>query len=251
MKFDLSWRSRVALFSQALTRGQQRIHRAYPQNGEPLLIESIWRRCAPSWSRFHTGKAGTVVCAFRYLLAASRWDDGGAEHGTGTAVPAQGSRGHANRRWPAGVAIENARLFTEEQRGATSRVPEQHFKDGDLERRRRADDGGHRARDPEKLHYDHIGIGIMDYATKDIEIKAEAGTASQTLGGGSRSAAECWERWRARGERTGAERQPGTARRCAAESRAVLCLPSVMARNCWVCSTSRAARRMRSRRRMF
>jgi len=32
------------------------------------------------------------------------------------------------------------------------------------------------------FHYDHIGIGIMDYATKDIEIKAEAGSTSQTLG---------------------------------------------------------------------
>jgi diguanylate cyclase (GGDEF)-like protein len=32
------------------------------------------------------------------------------------------------------------------------------------------------------FRYDHIGIGIMDYATKGIEIKAEAGTTSQTLG---------------------------------------------------------------------
>src|SRR6202030_2009302 len=32
------------------------------------------------------------------------------------------------------------------------------------------------------FRYDHIGIGIMDYVTKDIEIKAEAGSASQTLG---------------------------------------------------------------------
>ena len=32
------------------------------------------------------------------------------------------------------------------------------------------------------FRYDHIGIGIMDYVTKDIEIKAEAGTTSQTLG---------------------------------------------------------------------
>src|SRR6201997_4384154 len=32
------------------------------------------------------------------------------------------------------------------------------------------------------FRYDHIGIGIMDYATKDIEIKAEAGTTSLALG---------------------------------------------------------------------
>ena len=30
--------------------------------------------------------------------------------------------------------------------------------------------------------YDHIGIGLLDYQTKEIEIKAEAGTQTQALG---------------------------------------------------------------------
>jgi uncharacterized protein YqfA (UPF0365 family) len=30
--------------------------------------------------------------------------------------------------------------------------------------------------------FDHIGIGILDYVTKDIEIKAEAGITAQALG---------------------------------------------------------------------
>ncbi len=32
------------------------------------------------------------------------------------------------------------------------------------------------------FHFDHIGIGILDYATKEIEIKAEAGTTTTALG---------------------------------------------------------------------
>src|ERR1051326_3204825 len=32
------------------------------------------------------------------------------------------------------------------------------------------------------FRFDHIGIGILDYASKDIEIKAEAGTSERTLG---------------------------------------------------------------------
>jgi diguanylate cyclase (GGDEF)-like protein len=32
------------------------------------------------------------------------------------------------------------------------------------------------------FRFDHIGIGILDYVTKDIEIKAEAGATSQALG---------------------------------------------------------------------
>src|SRR5947207_14350383 len=32
------------------------------------------------------------------------------------------------------------------------------------------------------FRFDHIGIGLLDYVTKDIEIKAEAGATSQALG---------------------------------------------------------------------
>src|SRR5581483_2658423 len=32
------------------------------------------------------------------------------------------------------------------------------------------------------FRFDHIGIGILDYVTKDIEIKAEAGITTQALG---------------------------------------------------------------------
>src|SRR6266852_3462483 len=82
-----------------------------------------------------------------------------------------------------GVAVENARLFTEEQRRARhlaflNSISKMAISSEDAEQMM-ADI----VREIQKnFRYDHIGIGIMDYATKDIEIKAEAGTTSQTLG---------------------------------------------------------------------
>src|SRR6202051_305252 len=82
-----------------------------------------------------------------------------------------------------GVAIENARLFTEEQRRARhlaflNSISKMAISSEDAEQMM-ADI----VREIQKnFRYDHIGIGIMDYATKDLEIKAEAGTTSQTLG---------------------------------------------------------------------
>jgi len=42
------------------------------------------------------------------------------------------------------------------------------------------------------FQFDHIGIGILDYTTKDIEIRAEAGTTAQARGNGFRWAWEFW-----------------------------------------------------------
>jgi len=82
-----------------------------------------------------------------------------------------------------GVAIENARLFTEEQR----RSRHLSFLNTISKMAISSEDAEQMMADivreiQNNFHYDHIGIGIMDYATKDIEIKAEAGTTSQTLG---------------------------------------------------------------------
>ena len=67
------------------------------------------------------------------------------------------------------------------------------------------------------FRYDHIGIGIMDYATKDIEIKAEAGTTSQTLGRRIAVGSGVLGQSRAhRRKRAGAERRAGTTGRRAA-----------------------------------
>ncbi len=82
-----------------------------------------------------------------------------------------------------GVAIENARLFTEEQRRAGHLA----FLNSISKMAISSEDAAQMMADivreiQKNFRYDHIGIGIMDYATKGIEIKAEAGTTSQTLG---------------------------------------------------------------------
>src|SRR6202453_1873541 len=82
-----------------------------------------------------------------------------------------------------GVAIENARLFTEEQRRARHLAFLNTISKMAISSEDAAQMMADIVREIQKnFRYDHIGIGIMDYATKDIEIKAEAGTTSQTLG---------------------------------------------------------------------
>ena len=126
-----------------------------------------------------------------------------------------------------GVAIENARLFTEEQRRARhlaflNSISKMAISSEDAEQMM-ADI----VREIQKnFRYDHIGIGIMDYATKDIEIKAEAGTTSQTLG--RRIAVGSGVLGKV--ARTGASALvqnagPGQLAGVLSESRAVLCLP--------------------------
>ncbi|MGA9902352.1 MAG: diguanylate cyclase [Terriglobales bacterium] len=126
-----------------------------------------------------------------------------------------------------GVAIENARLFTEEQRRARhlaflNNISKMAISSEDAEQMM-----ANIVREIQKnFRYDHIGIGIMDYATKDIEIKAEAGTTSQTLGRripvGSGVLGKV--------ARTGVSALvqnagPGQLSGVLSESRAVLCLP--------------------------
>jgi diguanylate cyclase (GGDEF)-like protein len=126
-----------------------------------------------------------------------------------------------------GVAVENARLFTEEQRRARhlaflNSISKMAISSEDAEQMM-ADI----VREIQKnFRYDHIGIGIMDYATKDIEIKAEAGTTSQTLG--RRIALGSGVLGRVARTGTSALVQnagPGQLAGVLSESRAVLCLP--------------------------
>ena len=77
------------------------------------------------------------------------------------------------------VAVENARLFAEEQRRSRhlaflNNISKTAISSEDSEQML-ADIVGHIQKN---FSFDHIGIGILDYATKDIEIKAEAGTGT-------------------------------------------------------------------------
>src|SRR5438270_13696703 len=81
------------------------------------------------------------------------------------------------------VAIENARLFAEEQRRARqfaflNNVSKTAISSEDAEQML-SDIVGHIQK---SFQFDHIGIGILDYATKEIEIRAEAGTTAHEKG---------------------------------------------------------------------
>ena len=81
------------------------------------------------------------------------------------------------------VAVENARLFAEEQRRARqfaflNSISKTAISSEDAEQML-AEIVGHIQK---TFRFDHIGIGLLDYVTKNIEIKAEAGATTQALG---------------------------------------------------------------------
>ena len=81
------------------------------------------------------------------------------------------------------VAVENARLFAEEQRRARqfaflNNISKTAISSEDSEQML-AEIVGHIQKN---FSFDHIGIGILDYVTQEIEIKAEAGITAQALG---------------------------------------------------------------------
>src|SRR3954452_21617379 len=81
------------------------------------------------------------------------------------------------------VAVENARLFAEEQRRARqfaflNSISKTAISSEDAEQML-AEIVGHIQKN---FHFEHIGIGILDYATKGIEIRAEAGTTAHEKG---------------------------------------------------------------------
>ncbi|MGA8154129.1 MAG: diguanylate cyclase [Terriglobales bacterium] len=81
------------------------------------------------------------------------------------------------------VAVENARLFAEEQRRSRqfaflNSISKTAISSEDAEQML-LEIVGHIQKN---FRFDHIGIGIFDYTRKDIEIKAEAGTTAKALG---------------------------------------------------------------------
>ena len=81
------------------------------------------------------------------------------------------------------VAIENARLFAEEQRRARqfaflNSVSKTAISSEDAEQMLAEIVSNIQ----KNFQFDHIGIGILDYATKEIEIRAEAGTTAHEKG---------------------------------------------------------------------
>ncbi len=126
-----------------------------------------------------------------------------------------------------GVAVENARLFAEEKR----RARHLSFLNSISKTAISSEDAEQMMADivreiQQNFRYDHIGIGIMDYATKDIEIKAEAGMSSQTIGRRIPVGTGILGRVARTGESALVQNiGQGQLAGVLAESRAVLCLP--------------------------
>jgi diguanylate cyclase (GGDEF)-like protein len=125
------------------------------------------------------------------------------------------------------VAIENARLFAEEQFRSRqfaflNNVSKTAISSEDAEQML-AEIVGHIQKN---FRFDHIGIGILDYATKEIEIKAEAGTTARETGKKIPVSAGIMGKVARTGEAvlTNAA-DPGQLQALLPTSRSVLCIP--------------------------
>jgi diguanylate cyclase (GGDEF)-like protein len=125
------------------------------------------------------------------------------------------------------VAVENARLFADEQR----RSRQLAFLNNISRTAISSDDPVHMlgqiVREIQKnFSFDHIGIGLLDYGTKEIEIKAEAGATAHAVGKRIPLGIGILGRVARTGERAlvqnGREGQIGAVLE---DSRSVLCIP--------------------------
>jgi diguanylate cyclase (GGDEF)-like protein len=127
----------------------------------------------------------------------------------------------------ASVAVENARLFAEEQR----RSRQLAFLNNVSRTAISSDDPVHMlsqiASEIQKnFSFDHIGIGLLDYGTKEIEIKAEAGVTAHAMGRRIPLGAGILGRVARTGERALVQNAlPGNLTGILHDSRAVLCIP--------------------------
>jgi diguanylate cyclase (GGDEF)-like protein len=125
------------------------------------------------------------------------------------------------------VAVENARLFAEEQR----RSKQLAFLNNISRTAISSDDPVHMlgqiASEIQKnFSFDHIGIGLLEYGTQEIEIKAEAGATAHAMGRRIPIGTGIVGRVARTGERALVQNAPpGSLKGILTDSRAVLCIP--------------------------
>ncbi|HZQ95225.1 MAG TPA: diguanylate cyclase [Candidatus Sulfotelmatobacter sp.] len=125
------------------------------------------------------------------------------------------------------VAVENARLFADEQR----RSRQLAFLNNVSKTAISSDDPVHMlsqiASEIQKnFSFDHIGIGLLDYGTKEVEIKAEAGTTAHAMGKKIPLGTGILGRVARTGERALVQNAlPGNLSGILPDSRAILCIP--------------------------
>ena len=155
------------------------------RTGQPLLIRSDLEKVRERLGvTYVPGRPAKCFCAAPILI-------GGKPVGVMAAMNTEREYVFEERdvevmRTAAGqmsVAVENARLFSEEQRRARqfaflNNISKTAISSEDAEQML----AEIVAEIQKNFRFDHIGIGILDYVTKDIEIKAEAGATTQALG---------------------------------------------------------------------
>ena len=125
------------------------------------------------------------------------------------------------------VAVENARLFAEEQR----RSRQLSFLNNISRTAISTEDAEQMLAEivseiQKTFRFDHIGIGILDYVTKDVEIRAEAGTTAHAKGKRIPLGVGILGRVARTGERALVQNAgEGHLLGILPESRAVLCIP--------------------------
>jgi diguanylate cyclase (GGDEF)-like protein len=125
------------------------------------------------------------------------------------------------------VAVENARLFADEQR----RSRQLAFLNNVSRTAISSDDPVHMLSQivgeiQKNFSFDHIGIGLLDYGTKEIEIKAEAGATAHSVGKRIPLGAGILGRVARTGERALVQHAlPGNLTGILSDSRAILCIP--------------------------
>jgi diguanylate cyclase (GGDEF)-like protein len=125
------------------------------------------------------------------------------------------------------VAVENARLFAEEQR----RSRQLAFLNNVSRTAISSDDPVHMLGQiageiKKNFTFDHIGIGLLDYGTKEIEIKAEAGSTAHASGKHIPLGVGILGRVARTGERALVQNAlPGNLVGILPDSRSVLCIP--------------------------
>jgi diguanylate cyclase (GGDEF)-like protein len=125
------------------------------------------------------------------------------------------------------VAVENARLFADEQR----RSRQLAFLNNVSRTAISSDDPVHMLSQivteiQKNFSFDHIGIGLLDYGTKEIEIKAEAGVTAHSVGKRIPLGAGILGRVARTGERALVQHAlPGNLTGILPDSRAILCIP--------------------------
>ncbi len=125
------------------------------------------------------------------------------------------------------VAVENARLFADEQR----RSRQLAFLNNVSRTAISSDDPVHMLNEiaseiQKNFSFDHIGIGLLDKGTKEVEIKAEAGLTAHATGKRIPLGTGILGRVARTGERALVQNAlPGNLTGILADSRAVLCIP--------------------------